>query len=80
MTAKPVLYVCNVEEGSAATGNEYSEAVEANGQGAKAPARVVISATIEEEIAQLPDGEREDFSASPRPGRARPQPPDPRGL
>jgi len=28
MTAKPVLYVCNVDEGSAATGNKFSKAVE----------------------------------------------------
>ena len=27
LTAKPVLYVCNVEEASAATGNAFSEAV-----------------------------------------------------
>src|SRR6202012_1329464 len=38
MTAKPVLYVCNVEEGSAATGNEYSKKVEAKAkaEGARA--------------------------------------------
>jgi ribosome-binding ATPase len=34
LTAKPVLYVCNVEEGSAATGNAYSAKVRRNGQGA----------------------------------------------
>ena len=47
MTAKPVLYVCNVDEGSAAAGNRFSVAVEemAKRQGAKA---VVISARIEE--------------------------------
>ena len=39
MTAKPVLYVCNVEEASAATGNEYSAQGRRDGQGAKAPAR-----------------------------------------
>ena len=32
MTQKPVLYVCNVDEGSAATGNEFSDAVEADGE------------------------------------------------
>ncbi|MFV0360172.1 redox-regulated ATPase YchF [Tropicimonas sp.] len=52
LTAKPVLYVCNVAEQDAAAGNALSEAVAqmAAGEGAAA---VVISARIEEEIAQL---------------------------
>jgi len=52
LTTKPILYVCNVDEGSAATGNDHSRAVEAMAaeQGA---ATVVISAQIEEEISQL---------------------------
>jgi GTP-binding protein YchF len=60
MTAKPVLYVCNVDEGAAAVGNEYSRKVEAMAktQGARA---VVISCKVEEEIAQLPNEERKDF-------------------
>jgi len=60
MTAKPVLYVANVEEGAAATGNKYSKLVEdkAKAEGARA---VVISAKVEEEIAQLPNDERKDF-------------------
>ncbi len=60
MTAKPVLYVCNVEEGAAAEGSEYSRKVEAmaKAEGARA---VVISAKVEEEIAQLPNEERKDF-------------------
>ncbi|HEY4276401.1 MAG TPA: redox-regulated ATPase YchF [Rhizomicrobium sp.] len=63
MTAKPVLYVCNVEEGSAATGNKFSKLVEekAKAEGARA---VVISARVEEEIAQLPNEERADFLSS----------------
>src|ERR1700735_3739539 len=60
MTAKPVLYVCNVEEASAATGNEYSKKVEARAKAEGARA-VVISAKVEEEIAQLPNDERQDF-------------------
>jgi GTP-binding protein YchF len=62
LTAKPVLYVCNVEEGSAATGNALSEKVAemAAEQGAIS---VVISAAIEEEIAQLEDEERAEFLA-----------------
>ena len=52
LTAKPVLFVCNVEEASAASGNAQSARVAemAAGQGA---ASVVISARIEEEISQL---------------------------
>src|SRR5476651_133431 len=63
MTAKPVLYVCNVEEGSAATGNKFSKAVEemARKHGA---GTVTISCRIEEEVAQLPAGEREEFLSS----------------
>ena len=60
MTAKPVLYVCNVEEASAATGNDYSKKVEARAKAEGARA-VVISARVEEEIAQLPNAERKDF-------------------
>jgi GTP-binding protein YchF len=52
LTAKPVLFVCNVEEASAASGNAQSARVAemATRQGA---ASVVISARIEEEISQL---------------------------
>jgi ribosome-binding ATPase len=60
LTSAPVLYACNVEEGSAATGNEYSRLVEqrAKEEGAVA---VVISAKIESEIAVLPPEERADY-------------------
>ena len=56
MTAKPVLYVCNVEESSDATGNEHSRRVaeRAKTEGA---ASVVVSAAIEAEVAQLTDPE-----------------------
>ncbi|WP_397544002.1 redox-regulated ATPase YchF [Roseovarius salis] len=52
LTTKPVLYVCNVDEASAATGNALSARAQemARAQGA---ASVVISARIEEEISQL---------------------------
>ena len=56
LTAKPVLYVCNVDEASAATGNAHSEAV-ARMAAEEGNAHVVISAAIEEEIAQLPPEE-----------------------
>jgi ribosome-binding ATPase len=60
LTAKPVLFVCNVEEAAAATGNAQSARVAemAAGQGA---AHVVISARIEEELAQLPPDEAAMF-------------------
>jgi hypothetical protein len=61
LTSKPVLYACNVEEASAATGNAFSEKVAemAKKQGA---AHVVISAAIEAEVALLADeAERKEF-------------------
>lgn len=60
LSQKPVLYVCNVSEADAATGNAHSEAVarkaEAEGAGC-----VVISAQIEEELAQLEPEEAAEF-------------------
>ncbi len=56
LTAKPVLYVCNVDEASAASGNAHSEAV-VKMAAEEGNAHVVISAAIEEEIAQLPPEE-----------------------
>ena len=63
LTSHPVLYVCNVAEKDAASGNEHTRAVEkmAEAQGARA---VVISAAIEAEVAQLPDDEELEFLAS----------------
>jgi GTP-binding protein YchF len=60
LTAKPVLYVCNVDEGDAANGNSLSNEVfeKAAAEGAEA---VVISAAIEAEIATLPPEERDAF-------------------
>jgi GTP-binding protein YchF len=63
LTSKPVLYVCNVEEGAAATGNAKSNAVKAKAA-AEGAGCVVISAQIEEEIAQLDDAERAEFLES----------------
>ena len=60
LTAKPVLYVCNVDEASAATGNAFSAQVAAMAE-AEGNAHVVISARIEEEIAQLDPGEQAMF-------------------
>lgn len=53
LTAKPVLYVCNVDEASAASGNNYSKMV---ADKVNAPV-VVISAKIESEVAMLPSEE-----------------------
>ncbi|MCU0816108.1 MAG: redox-regulated ATPase YchF [Cypionkella sp.] len=54
LTAKPVLYVCNVEEASAAQGNSQSARVAAMAA-AQGAGSVVISARIEEELAQMPE-------------------------
>ena len=60
LTSKPVLYVCNVEEASAASGNAFSQRVQAKAdtEGARV---VVVSAAIEAEISQLPEDERVEF-------------------
>lgn len=60
LTAKPVLYVCNVEEASAHDGNSFSAKVfeRAQQEGAKA---VVVSAKIESEIAVLPPEDMKDY-------------------
>jgi GTP-binding protein YchF len=62
LTAKPVLYACNVDEGEAAGGNAHSDRVveRAKAEGAVA---VVISAAIEAEIATLEPEERDAFLA-----------------
>jgi len=64
ITAKPVLYVCNVDESEAAAGNAQSKAVEKRAAETGA-ACVVISAAIEAEVAQLSDEtERREYLAS----------------
>ncbi|HEX4043053.1 MAG TPA: redox-regulated ATPase YchF [Xanthobacteraceae bacterium] len=63
LTALPVLYVCNVEETSAGSGNDFSQKVEARAK-AEGAAAVVISAKIEAEIAVLSRDEREDYLAA----------------
>ncbi len=61
ITAKPVLYICNVDEDSAANGNEHTNAVAAMAAEVGAAA-VVVSAEIEAEVAQLDDlNERLEF-------------------
>jgi ribosome-binding ATPase len=63
ITSIPVLYVCNVDEASAATGNAFSKIVEARAE-AEGAACVIISAKIEAEIAVLPPAERADYLAA----------------
>ena len=60
ITALPVLYVCNVDEGSAATGNDYSRKVEQRAA-TEGAAAVAISAKIEAEIALLGRDERAEY-------------------
>ena len=63
LTAKPILYVANVDEASAATGNRFSKAVAAMAK-AEGAGFVTISAAIESEIAQLPEAEQKEFLAT----------------
>ena len=60
LTSLPVLYVCNVDEAAAASGNASSREVEARAA-AEGAAAIVISAKIEAEIAVLHTHERESF-------------------
>lgn len=61
LTAKPVIFVCNVDDQSALTGNDYSESVKRalDGSGAEV---LVIAGKLEAEIAELEDAaDREVF-------------------
>ena len=62
LTSKPVLFVANVDEDSAATGNAFSEQVKARASEENAGC-VVISAKIEAELALLEPDEREEYLA-----------------
>jgi len=63
LTAKPVLYVANVDEAAAATGNAHSRDVEERAV-AEGAAFVVISAKIEAELAALEEAERAEYLAA----------------
>ena len=52
LTTKPVLYVCNVDDASAATGNPHTQAVQQAIQGEEAQ-MIIISAQTEADIAEL---------------------------
>lgn len=60
LTTKPVLFVANVDEASAAEGNVFSQLVETKAADENAIA-VIISANIEAELAQLEDDEQVEF-------------------
>jgi ribosome-binding ATPase len=60
LTSKPVLYVCNVDEDAAATGNGFSVQVEARAR-AEGARVIVVSAAIESEVSQLPGADRGEF-------------------
>ena len=60
LTAKPVLYVCNVDEGAAADGNALSARVFEKAKAENAGA-VVVSAAIEAEIVTLDPADRAEF-------------------
>jgi GTP-binding protein YchF len=60
LTAKPVLYVCNVAESDAAAGNAYCQLV-ADKAAAEGAAYVIVSAAIESEIAQLDEADKNEF-------------------
>jgi GTP-binding protein YchF len=63
MTAKPVLYCCNVGEGDLPAGNAWSESVRA--RAAKEGAGVVVlCGKVEAELAELPDADRGELLAS----------------
>ena len=62
LTAKPVLYVCNVAESDSATGNDYSQKV-AEMAAAQKAGHVVVSAAIEAEISQLDADNKGEFLA-----------------
>jgi ribosome-binding ATPase len=62
LTSKPVLYVANVDEASAATGNAYSARV-AERAAKEAAGCVVISAKIEAELVELRLEERQAYLA-----------------
>jgi hypothetical protein len=60
LTSKPILYVCNVDEASSATGNAYSDRVVARAD-AEGAGVILICAEIEAELAQLDETEQAEY-------------------
>jgi GTP-binding protein YchF len=63
ITAKPMMYVLNVDEASAASGNDHSAKAQAFAK-SRGMLSVVISAAIEAEVAQLAPEDQADYLAS----------------
>ena len=63
LSAKPLLYVCNVEESAAARGNDLSARV-AEHAAAEGAGCVAIAAAIEAELASLGPDERSEYLAA----------------
>lgn len=62
LTIKPFLYICNVDEDAVTDGNDHTRAVEAMAAKTNAPV-VLISAAIEQEIAQMDTADQAEFLA-----------------
>ncbi len=60
LTAKPVMYVCNVDDASAATGNEYSAKFAEAVKGENTEV-IIVAGRAEAEIAELDETDRADF-------------------
>jgi GTP-binding protein YchF len=60
LTSKPILYVCNVDEAAAASGNALSDAVRQRAENEGAGV-VIISAKIESELVELETDERQSY-------------------
>jgi GTP-binding protein YchF len=61
LTAKPVMFVCNVDDGSAISGNEYSQMVKAHFEGRNIEV-LVVAARMEAEIADFEnESDRKEF-------------------
>ena len=63
ITAKPVLYVCNVDEESAKSGNQYSKKIDEYGLNKEINV-IKISASIESQISELSDEDRDEYIRS----------------
>ena len=80
LTAKPVLYVCNVDEASAATGNAHSARVAERAAKPRAPAASSSRPRSRPSLPSSRADERQGLSRRAWARRARPQPADPRRL
>ena len=63
LTGKKMIYVCNVDEKSAESGNEYSKKIDEYGS-SKGINVIKISANIESQISELSDNDRDEYIKS----------------